>query len=231
MRVAVRLGIVAALVLGFAAGAVAQNPPRQPAQPGQAGQMAPPAQQGQPGAPGAMEHGMMRQGMQHPDRLAMMRAQIEERFGRRIQAELGLNDQQMERLRAAGRANEDRQRETNRREGDLFRAVVEQLRPGVAANQDSLGRMLDGIAALRVQRAQSEQQELRELAQFLNPLQRAQLLLMRRQLMERINAIRGGDVAPGIGRGIGTGRGMGPEMAPRVRPPNSPPDEPLDFDL
>ena len=222
MRVAVRLGIVAALVLGFAAGAMAQNPPRQPAQPGQPGQ---PAQPGQPGAPGAMQGRMMRQGMQNPDRLAMVRAQIEERFGQRIQAELGLNDQQMERLRAAGRANEDRQRETNRREGDLFRAVVEQLRPGVAANQDSLGRMLDGIAALRVQRAQSEQQELRELAQFLNPLQRAQLLLMRRQLMERINAIRGGDMAPGMGRG------MGPEMAPGVRPPNRPPEGPQDFDF
>jgi hypothetical protein len=222
MRVAVRLGIVGALVLGCVAGAMAQNPPSQPAQPGQPGQMAPPAQQGQPGVPGAMQGRGMRQGMRNPDRMAM-RAQIEERFGQRIQAELGLNDQQMERLRTAGRANEDRQRETNRREGDLFRAVVEQLRPGVAANQDSLGRMLDGIAALRVQRAQSEQQELRELAQFLNPLQRAQLLLMRRQLMDRINAIRGGDMAPGMGRG------MGPEMAPGVRSPNRPPEQPQDF--
>ena len=146
MRVAVRLGIVAALVLGFAAGAMAQNPPSQPAQQGQPGRVAVPAQQGQTGAPGAMQGRGMRQGMQNPDRMAM-RAQIEERFGQRIQAELGLNDQQMERLRTAGRANEDRQRETSRREGDLFRAVVEQLRPGVAANQDSLGRMLDGIAA------------------------------------------------------------------------------------
>ena len=163
----------------------------------------------------------MRQGMQDPDRLARVRAQIEERFGQRIQSELELNDQQMERLRTAGRANEDRQRETNRREGDLFRAVVEQLRPGVAANQDSLGRMLDGIAALRVQRAQSEQQELRELAQFLNPLQRAQLLLMRRQLMERINAIRGGDMAPRMGRGMGPG----------VRSPNRPPEQPQYFDF
>lgn len=194
MRVAVRLGIVAALVCGLAVGAVAQNPPLQRQRP-------------------AERQRQMQQQMQNPDRAALLRAQIEERFGQRVRAELGLTDQQMERLRTAMRSNEDRKRDTNEREADLLRAVMDQLRPGVAANQDSLGRLIDGVAAVRVQRAQSDQQELRELAQFLNPVQRARLLMMRRQLLQRIQEIRGG--APG---GPGTGPGQGPGMGPGMRP-------------
>lgn len=193
MKVALRLGIVAALVLGFVAGAVAQNVPA-----------------AAPMAPGQMNGRMMRQQMQNPDRAALIRGQIEERFGQAIRTQLGLNDQQMERLRTVSRANEDRLRDFNQREADMFRSVMDQMKPGVAANQDSMGRMLDGIAALRVQRAQSEQQELRELAQFLNPLQRAQLLVMRQQMMNRIDAIRrGGQGGPGMGPGMGGGPGMG----------------------
>jgi hypothetical protein len=184
MRVYVRLGVVGLLVAGLAVGAVAQVPP-------------------EPQAPrGALRLRMARQRPQNPDRAAAIRAQIEARWGQRIQTELELNDQQMDRLRTATRANEDRHRDFNRREADLMRGVVEQMRPGVAANQDSLGRMLDALAGVRVQRAQSDQQELRELGQFLNPVQRARLLLMRRQLMDRIELIRRGAV-PGAGMGPG----------------------------
>jgi hypothetical protein len=206
------LGIVGALVAGFAVGAMAQVPPN-----------APPA--GQPGPQGPMNRRMMRPGMQNPDRAAAIRAQIEERWGQRIQVELGLTDPQMERLRTAIRANEDRHRDFNRREGDLMRAVMEQLRPGVAANNDSLGRSLDAIAGIRVQRAQSDQQELRDLAQFLNPVQRARLLLMRRQLMDRIDQIRRGD-----GMGDGMGPGMGGQRRPGMMMRPARPDSQPEFD-
>jgi hypothetical protein len=195
MKVALRLGFVAALVLGLAAGAVAQNPP--------------PAQPAAPLPPGQMRLRMMRQQAPNPDQAAMIRAQIEERFGQAIKNRLGLSDQQMERLRTVSRANEDRHRDYGQREADMFRAVMDQMKPGVAANQDSVGRLLEGIAALRVQRAQSDQQELRELAQFLNPLQRAQLLVMRQQMMNRVEAIRRGGQG---GMGMGGGQGMGPGM-------------------
>lgn len=212
MRTYVRLGLVGALVAGFAVGAVAQGPPNAP----------PPA--GQAGPQGPMERRMMRQERQNPDRAAMMRAQIEERFGQAIRNQLGLNDQQMDRLRAATRANEDRHRDFNRREADMFRAAMEQMKPGVAARQDSLAHLLDGIAALRVQRAQSDQQELRELAQFLNPLQRVQLLMMRRNLMNRVQQIR-------RGAGMGMGAGMeGPGRPGMMTSPPARPDSQPGFD-
>ncbi len=105
MRTYVRLGIVGGLVAGFAVAAVAQVPPNAPQ----------PAQPSQPAQPGPWNRQMMRRGMQNPDRAAAIRAQIEERWGQRIQAELGLNDQQMERLRTSTRANEERHRDFNQR--------------------------------------------------------------------------------------------------------------------
>ena len=199
MKVALRLGFVAALVLGFAVGAVAQNPPPPPAA---------------PMAPGPMNGRMMRRQAPDPDQAALMRARIEERFGEAIRSQLGLNDQQMERLRTVARANEDRHRDFNQREADMFRAAMDQMKPGVAANQDSLARLLDGIAALRVQRAQSDQQELRELAQFLNPLQRVKLLVMRQRMMNRVDVIRRGGP---MGRGWASVRGWARAWAPDSR--------------
>lgn len=193
----------AGVLVSLAAGvALAQNPPPRP----------PPGMQGMPGMqdtarmpmrPGArMRPGMMMRGGEGAEQL---RREIEERFGRRVQMELELNDQQMDRLRAAARTNQDRRRDLERREQDLHRAVMQQLQPGVAANQDSLARLLDAIAANQVAKAQLGQQELRELG-FLTPVQRARLILMRHQLMERMEEIRE-RFRPGMGP-----RGMGPGM-------------------
>ena len=139
--------------------------------------------------------------VQAPDSIKeQLRTQIEQRFGQRVQMELGLTDQQMDRLRASQRNSRDRHQALQDREQDLRRAVGEQLKPGVAANADSLSRLLDAIAQNHVSRAQEEQQELRDLAQFLTPVQRARLLMMRQALMQRVQAIREGRWSAPAGR-------------------------------
>jgi hypothetical protein len=143
---------------------------------------------------------MAGRGVFRQQRAQQLRGQIEARFAQRVQIELGLTDQQMDRLRTSERASRDRRQALNDREQDLRRAVGEQLKPGVAANADSLSRLLDGIAATHVSRAQEEQQELRELSQFLNPVQRARLLIMRQRLMQSVQAIREGRWNPPAGR-------------------------------
>jgi Spy/CpxP family protein refolding chaperone len=162
--------MVAAAVLTAAASA--QNPP-----PARQDTLPPPGWQPGPG-PG-------------PDfeRVRELRRRVEEQWGRMVQTELQLNDQQMDRLRAAMRANQDRRRDIERREMDLQRAIEGQLQPGVAANQDSLNRLLNALAQARGSRAQSDQQFMREL-DFLTPVQRARLLFMMRRFEERIGEIR-----------------------------------------
>jgi hypothetical protein len=178
----------------------AQNPP-QPAPPPDSGD----ASLDVPGQGPGMMGGRREQ----------LRMQIEQRFAQRVKVELGLSDQQLDRLRVAVRADRDRRLHIQDRERDLLRAMGEQMRPGVAANQDSLARLQDALAQNHVARAQLEQQEQRELSQFLTPVQRTRLLYMRQMLMRRIQTIREGRWRPQGRPGL---RGQPPADAPGPGP-------------
>lgn len=124
-----------------------------------------------------------------PQRMRALRQQVEERWGRMVQQELELNDQQMDRVRVATRAHQDRRRDLARRRSDLGRGIQGQMQPGVAAHQDSLSRMLDAVTRLRVQEAQSDEQLNRDLT-FLTPVQRARFFMMTRRFEARMLEIR-----------------------------------------
>jgi hypothetical protein len=187
-------GIGMAMVLAAVAGvASAQNPP--PA----------PQDSGPYRAP-------MMQGPQGPMSPEELRMRVEQRWDQRVQTELGLSDQLMDRLRTAERANQDRHRDLNRREEDLHRAVMAQLQPGVAANAATLSDALDQLAAIRVQHAQSDQQLLRDLA-FLSPVQRARYFIMARRFQEMLDQVRRNRM-PAMAPG-----GMQPGMRPMQRRP------------
>ena len=164
--------VIAALAVGaFSAGA--QNPPAAPPQPGSDSMR----MMGPGFGPGP-----------DPERMRMLREQVEERFGRMVQERLRLNEPQMTQLRTAMRANQDRRRNFMRRQMDLRRGIMGQMQPGVAANNDSLNRMLQEQGRLRVEMAQSEEQFQRDLA-FLTPVQRAQLMMMQQNFEERVRDI------------------------------------------
>jgi len=179
MKQVTRLGWVAALLVGSAAIAGAQQVP--PAAPG-TGQAMP------SDTPPPFEPGMGPGGMGNPERMQALRMQVEQRWGLLVQTQLQLSDEQMGRLRQAMRANQDRRRDLGRRQMDLRLAIGQQLQPGVAANQDSLNRLMDAMGRIGVERAQSDQQFMRDL-QFLTPVQRARLFVMQRAFEQRIQGI------------------------------------------
>ena len=200
-------GIIVITLLALAGTAVAQQQ-----QPRPMGQDTPPG-------PGMMRP-PFRPEMQDRQRVMRFQQQIEERWGGMVQNQLNLNDQQMDRLRTATRANQDRHQDLNRREQDLHRAVGEQLQPGVAANQDSLGRMLEALLQTRVAHVQSDQQFNRELGQFLSAVQRARLFIMTRRFEERLGEIRGRMQGPMPGQ-------PGPRPMMRRPRPGAGPEEEL----
>ena len=157
-----------------------------------------------------------------PQRMQQLRQQIMERWGQRVQEELQLNDQQMDRVRAATRAHMDRRRDLMRRRMDLERAIGQQMQPGVAANSDSLGRMLDAMGRLRVEDAQSDELLNRDLS-FLTPVQRARFFMMQRRFEDRVREIRMRRMGP-MGPDGMDGRPGGPrDDSPR--PPGPPPPD------
>ncbi|HEU5170861.1 MAG TPA: Spy/CpxP family protein refolding chaperone [Gemmatimonadales bacterium] len=125
-----------------------------------------------------------------PARAEQLRQQIEDRFAERVRRQLDLSDEQMTKLRGTARTYGTRRRELGREERDLRAALAEQLRPGVAANQDSVSRITDALVNLRGAYAQTFRDENREMSAYLTPVQRSQLFVMRERLMRRAREIR-----------------------------------------
>lgn len=119
-----------------------------------------------------------------------LRQRIEERFSQRVQEQLGLTDEQTTKLRATSRTYGERRRQLEARERALREALTGQLRPGVAANQDSVARLTRELVDLRVTYAETWREEMGDLSHYLTPVQRAQLYVMRDRLLQRVQEIR-----------------------------------------
>jgi LTXXQ motif family protein len=133
---------------------------------------------------------------QQPDsastlRTDSLRHRIEERFAARVQERLGLTNEQTVKLKATSQTFGTRRRELRDREQRIRDALWNQLQPGVAANRDSVTRLTDGLIDLKQQSAQAARDEMKELATYLNPVQRARLFLMREHLHHRVKEAHG----------------------------------------
>jgi hypothetical protein len=145
-----------------------------------------------------------------------LRVQIEERFAQHVQQELRLTPDQATKLRASQERFGTRRRALMRQQIERRMALQDQMQPGVAANGDSVKKLMDGFQAGRAEMLKIEQDEDREMAGYLTPVQRARYQMMRQRLFERVNEMReqrrGGRVGPGPrarpqGRRPGPGRG------------------------
>lgn len=123
-------------------------------------------------------------------RLEELRRRVRERYAERVRQELDLTDDQMRRLRTTVGSFAAQRREMEAHQRDLRAALVAQLRPGVAASRDSVARLSDQLAALRVRYAESFQAEQKDMARYLDPVQRAKLTLLRERLLQRAQEFR-----------------------------------------
>jgi hypothetical protein len=73
----------------------------------------------------------------------------------------------------------------------LREALAAQLRPGVAANQDSVAKLTDAMIELRMAEAQASREEVKEQSKYLNPVQRARLYVMRERFVHRVKEVHG----------------------------------------
>lgn len=119
-----------------------------------------------------------------------LRQRIEERFASRVQQELGLTNDQAAKLRATSQQFGARHRELRDRHRQLRDALGAQLRPGMAANQDSVAKLTDAMIELRIAAAQLTRDEMRDVSKYLNPVQRARLFTMRERFQHRVNEAR-----------------------------------------
>jgi len=145
-----------------------------------------------------------------------LRAEIERRFAERVRTDLGLTDDQALQLKATQERFGVRRRELMRQQWLHRQALQCQMQPGVAAQPDSVRIHMDGLQAGRGEMLKLEQDEDREMAGYLTPVQRARFQFMRQRLMERANELRRGREERGR---MGPGGPQGGMQRPRGRRP------------
>jgi hypothetical protein len=120
-----------------------------------------------------------------------LRRRVRERLAERVQQQLSLTDDQMQELRGTVGKFGLRRRDMEARQRTVRDALAGQLRPGVTASRDSVARLTDELMALRIRYAESFRDEQAELSHYLDPVQRARLLVLRDRLLERGKEFRG----------------------------------------
>jgi hypothetical protein len=120
----------------------------------------------------------------------ILRQEVERRIEERVRVDLRLSDDQMSKLRATQSRIGPRRRLLLRQLIGYRIGLYGQMRPGVAANPDSVRVYMDGEQRVRVQQLALEQEEDREWAGYLTPVQRAQLKIIRQRIIDRVNQLR-----------------------------------------
>jgi len=202
MKQIIRVGLALGLVTGAA---VAQNPPA--AQP--------------KAAAGAMQPGQAaRMKRAQPDR-AQLEQQIRNRIANQLKNGLKLSDDQFAKLQATNKRFEEKRRLLLEQERDARMSMRDLMITGDTTNQAKVSAALDKMMQIQRQRFDLVEQEQKELAGYLTPMQRARFMGMQEQMRRRMDDMR----AQAMGRrgmaGPGMGAGMGPGMGPGAVQPGA----------
>jgi Spy/CpxP family protein refolding chaperone len=137
---------------------------------------------------------------------AQLRARIEDRFNQRLQESLKLSSDQSTKLKATQEKFGTQRRALMEQQRDRRQALDDQMQPGVAANTDSVNKLLAGLQSGRAQMFKLEQDQDNEMSKYLTPVQRARYQTMREGFMRRVTEMR--ERRPGMGaRGYRQGGG------------------------
>ena len=157
-------------------------------------------------APGlaAQQRDSVRQGSDTAE-AEQLRTMIEQRFSQRVQQELKLTNEQTAKLRDTQERFGPRRRTLMRQQMERRQALEDQMQPGIAANQDSVRKLMDALTNGRLEMVRIQQEENRELNGFLTPVQQVRYNMMRERLMQRVGEMRRGGRRMGRGRAQGMG--------------------------
>jgi periplasmic protein CpxP/Spy len=131
---------------------------------------------------------------QRPDARGEQRATLEQQVRQRIAAvvkeRLQLSDAQMRRLEETNRRYDDQRRSLFQREREARGALRDEVTAGERANQDHAAALIDQLLRVQRQRLDLVEQEQRDLAAFLTPVQRAKFLALQDQIRRRVSEMR-----------------------------------------
>ena len=119
----------------------------------------------------------------------MLQQQVMQRYMQNYKQQAGLNDKQFQDFTQLTERAFNERRELQQRERVLWQALEGQMKPGVAADADSLVNLIDAIFDVQEELIETERRNQADLAEFLTPVQRAQLMLSQRRLQHNIQNV------------------------------------------
>ena len=126
-----------------------------------------------------------------------LQQQVMQRFLQNLQVQAGLTEEQADGVETIVRDGFQARAQLAEEERDLWRALEAQMRPGVAADADSVTAILAGLVEVGRRRVALNEEELRVYAEILEPVQQAQVMMAWRRLQMQIERIRQGRMQPG----------------------------------
>jgi hypothetical protein len=132
------------------------------------------------GAALAQQPGVRRQQLQQ---------EVMQRLMENYRVQAGLGEEQYENLREVMLESLGQRAELLQRERIMWTALQGQMRPGVGADADSVSGLMDSLIGIQDQLVQLQRQDQQRYAEFLDPVQRAQLMLSTRRFQNNVNQI------------------------------------------
>lgn len=118
-----------------------------------------------------------------------LQRQLQQRLWQMTQRRVGLTDAQMNRLAPVHQHFESQRRAITREERQTRLALRDALRDTTHADQAQVSGYLDRLVQLQRQRADLIEQEQKDLAQFMSPVQRARYTALQEQVRQRIQQL------------------------------------------
>jgi len=119
----------------------------------------------------------------------MLQQQVMQRYMQNYKQQAGLNDEQFQDFTQLTERAFNERRELQQRERVLWQALEGQMKPGVAADADSLINLIGAIFDVQEELIETERRNQADMAEFLTPVQRAQLMLSQRRLQHNIQNV------------------------------------------
>lgn len=121
---------------------------------------------------------------------AQLQQRVQQRLWQATQRRVGLTDAQMNRLAPIHQRFEAQRRNITREERHTRLALRDALRDSTHADQSRVSGYLDRLVELQHQRSDLLDQEQKELAQFMTPIQRARYTALQEQVRRRVDQLR-----------------------------------------
>jgi len=153
-----------------------------------------------------------------PPARANLEQLVRQRMAQVIKQRLGATDDQMVRIQATNQKFDEQRRLLLEQERDVRMALRDEMLHPDPAREGRVAELLDRVIKTQRQRVDIQEQEQKELSNYLTPLQRAKYFALEQQIRQRVTQLRqaqqqgrGGRLGraglPGPGRG---GRGVQP---------------------